>query len=1035
MDTKGKNITQKASTFTAGGDVNVDSAESITVTGSDIAAGVGGQGEPDATGDINLTARDGDVTINESVDSLASIRQEVHAIAEVSAVVEHKSVEIVKALQALKKSKEKLQQAKRDYRQYKKDRSRIQAELAGLEQDYANKVPGVSYDDLTELRALSEDLESDKDWYIAGIALAATDVATKGTALAHQVDAASESTVTWGFDAGLQLDIEGSKSKRSRQTSTANASTVSGDNITINTGLSTEEGQSKTTIRGSHLAANDTITINTGELNAEASQSTARAHNSKESFSTSISQTLHGAATGGVAVSGSYSRSKDDQKSTTYENSTITADQITLNSRGDTTVNGANIRGNETLDINVGGDLQVESKQNRRSGSNKSLGIEAGFSTGGTAGSEGYAQSAGEFANRVADTASAPGKHLGGDAAGSLSAVNGGLNAGSGRFSNKQTVGSSLTGGEVNVDVAGHTQLNGAVIAATDENGADTGNLELSTQTFGFEDLTNRSTSTQRSAGITAGVNVAGQGDTTFDSAGAEYANTSGNRKSKTLATLGSGDITIRDDQDNGTDSTERLNRDVTNTGKSLVDIQRQQGNFDVTITKELLDGGIPKIVGDYAERQVQAAEALVALADQEKDPEQAQALRDQAQAINDDWGETGTFRVALHTITGALTGDLRGAATALATAYTIPELSNKLQGIDGLDTKSRERILTLVAGTVGAVGGGAIGAADSVNQTVNNYLKHDQVSTYVDELQGCMGEGECREAVRQQTIQLIEENEAKLASCSSIEECSQYRAERDLGLLAYQQLEKTLSTQELVDAYALVDRIHGNFPELTKEQAVRLALNEGQMTEWQASLVRGGEALSAVIGLKGVGNTQTPGKRIDSGKGNGDNDLGAEKAIPAIGKTVSDNEYFTSIKEYQASENGTGYKYKVFRQDIDADLYVSSVGKTNRQLMRDGRAPYVILNGKTISIELHHSRQNAEGPLFELSSSSHKVKTGQGAEALHPYKTKRGRELNGKGSGPNNSAHPDNPVDRVKFNKDRVQYWQDRIREIDGED
>ncbi|WP_271270852.1 two-partner secretion domain-containing protein [Aliamphritea hakodatensis] len=761
VDTEGKNLSQKASTLTAGGNINLDSAESITVTGSDLAAGVERQGEPDATGDVNLTARDGDITINESVDSLASIRQEVHAIAEVSAVVEHKSVEIVKALQSLKKAKEKLQQAKRDYRQYKKDRTRIKAELAGLEQDYVNKVPGVSYDDLIEVRDLSEDLESDKDWYIAGIALASVDVATKGTALAYQVDAASRSRVTWGFDAGLQLDIEGSKSERNRQTSTANASTLSGDNITINTGLSTEEGQSKTTIRGSHLAANDTITINTGELNAEASQSTSRAHNSKESFSTSISQTLHGAATGGVAVSGSYSRSKDDQKSTTYENSTITADQVTLNSRGDTNIKGANIRGNEVLDVDVGGDLQVESRQNRNSGSNKSLGIEAGFSTGGTAGSEGYAQSAGEFADRVADTASEPGKYLGGDATGSLSAANGGLNAGSGRFTNRQTVESSLTGGEVNVDVAGHTQLNGAVIAATDEKGADTGNLELNTQSFGFEDLTNRSYSTQRSAGITAGVNVATEsntgkdgnvtekGDTAFDSGGVEYENTSGYRKTKTLATLGSGDITIRDDQDNGTDSTERLNRDVTNTGKSLVDIRRQQGNFDVTITEELLAGGIATVVGNYAEQQVQAAEALKKLAEklQETDPEQAQALRDQVQAINDDWDETGTFRVALHTITGALTGDLRGAATALATAYTIPELSNKLQGIDGLDTESRERILTLVAGSVGAVGGGAIGAADSVNQTVNNYLSHQQAERkdeLFEQLANCQG-AECQ--------------------------------------------------------------------------------------------------------------------------------------------------------------------------------------------------------------------------------------------------------------------------------------------------
>ena len=104
----------------------------------------------------------------------------------------------------------------------------------------------------------------------------------------------------------------------------------------------------------------------------------------------------------------------------------------------------------------------------------------------------------------------------------------------------------------------------------------------------------------------------------------------------------------------------------------------------------------------------------------------------------------------------------------------------------------------------------------------------------------------------------------------------------------------------------------------------------------------------------------------------------------------------------------------------------------TNRQLMKKGQAPYVVKNGKPERIELHHSRQNAEGPLYELGSSTHKAKTGQGGEALHPYKTKRGRELNGEDSGPGKKAHPNKPVDRSKFDKDRDQYYKDRIKKID---
>jgi hypothetical protein len=99
---------------------------------------------------------------------------------------------------------------------------------------------------------------------------------------------------------------------------------------------------------------------------------------------------------------------------------------------------------------------------------------------------------------------------------------------------------------------------------------------------------------------------------------------------------------------------------------------------------------------------------------------------------------------------------------------------------------------------------------------------------------------------------------------------------------------------------------------------------------------------------------------------------------------------------------------------------------------MQNGNAPYVMKNGVPERIELHHSRQNAQGTLFELTEKTHKVKTGQGSEALHPYKTKLGRELNGEGSGPTNSAHPTNPVDRSSFNKDKKQYYIDRIKEID---
>ena len=157
------------------------------------------------------------------------------------------------------------------------------------------------------------------------------------------------------------------------------------------------------------------------------------------------------------------------------------------------------------------------------------------------------------------------------------------------------------------------------------------------------------------------------------------------------------------------------------------------------------------------------------------------------------------------------------------------------------------------------------------------------------------------------------------------------------------------------------------------------------------------------------------------------------------VGKTVANNKYFTGKVEYQAPAKGTGYKYTVHQQKIDPDLVVEITNPrtgrkfttTNRDLMEAGNAPYVMKNGKQSRIELHHSRQNAKGQLFEISDVTHRAKTGRGSEALHPYKTNRGRGLNGNGSGPRASQHPHYPVNRPSFNVDRTSYWQWRIKQF----
>ena len=68
--------------------------------------------------------------------------------------------------------------------------------------------------------------------------------------------------------------------------------------------------------------------------------------------------------------------------------------------------------------------------------------------------------------------------------------------------------------------------------------------------------------------------------------------------------------------------------------------------------------------------------------------------------------------------------------------------------------------------------------------------------------------------------------------------------------------------------------------------------------------------------------------------------------------------------------------------------------------------------NGVPQQLQLHHSRQQSVGPLFEVTTSTHRLASGKGREALHPF---------------GNHKNPDFPVDRPQFDKDRKQYWEDR--------
>ncbi|WP_305884107.1 RHS repeat-associated core domain-containing protein, partial [Pseudomonas sp. PIC25] len=124
--------------------------------------------------------------------------------------------------------------------------------------------------------------------------------------------------------------------------------------------------------------------------------------------------------------------------------------------------------------------------------------------------------------------------------------------------------------------------------------------------------------------------------------------------------------------------------------------------------------------------------------------------------------------------------------------------------------------------------------------------------------------------------------------------------------------------------------------------------------------------------------------------------------------------EFFKTETTWKARGNGTGNTYKVYQQDIDWGLEYKGVSNMDRAT--EGGAPYVLKDGVPQQLQLHHSRQNGKGPLFELSRKTHlQTLKGKGREAIHPY---------------GHNQNPDAPVNREQFNKEVPQYWKDRAAE-----
>jgi len=502
-----------------------------------------------ADGEINLTAEN-DVNITEAKDTEKTTSKDQKGKAELKVTVKNEYVQIGYAVKAAKEAKDNLQKAKSSYSQYKRDLGVQRGKLLKLKADLANGKIGIEQADIDEFEGLIDDLKGDDAFYKANIALAASDLVTKTLAVQKQMATALQTGETMGFSASLELDIDLLEEKFEAYKERSVASNLVATDINIKSGETT-------TVRGSNLQARDTINVDSKDLNVVASQDVNSSSNSSEHKNLNLSMGTSGA----MSASASLDSSKGSSRGLTNSNSQLSASNININTGDHTKIAGANVAAGDTLNLNSGS-LEVASVQDSQRSNSKSQGFTISGGSDGISGA--------------------------------------GIRKGNSRSSQKETVLTTVTGGNVNIDVKKDTTLKGATIAAVDNEGNDSGNLNLTSKTLEVSSLNNRRDSKSMSLDVGVGQTVS-----------LDYANDRSNSKTKTLGTLGEGNINVANVDDS---NTRMLNRDINDNEVDIYNVESHKGLKGSLDTRLLTKNGLNDIAEDF-ERSKRGAQAIADVA------------------------------------------------------------------------------------------------------------------------------------------------------------------------------------------------------------------------------------------------------------------------------------------------------------------------------------------------------------------------------------------------------------------------------------
>ena len=434
-----------------------------------------------------------------------------------------------------------------------------------------------------------------------------------------------------------------------------------------------------------HLTAGNNIHI----LSSENKSTTIEDYKAKSgSIGASISK-------GGYGIGASYGKGKGQTEETTLTHtpSDITAkDTVSLSSGNDTLIRGGTVKGNKVT-ANAGR-MSIESEQDKKN--YKETSKTSGLSISYTPGSA-VTVSGGKGKTNTDSTYESVTKQAG-------------IYAGKEGY---------------DIQVKNNTRLKGAVI----DSKAPAEKNKLTTGTLTWENIDNKAEYKTKASGITVSTNAVSK----LNPLGLGYVPTvpvKGKAGSTTYAAIADSIITTTKEK-----TDKEISHDTTNALNTLSEIFDKKKIEEKQEYVNILSQVGYRLIGDIAGHKENELNKKAEKARKENNSILAEKYEREAKK----WSESGTNRIAMHGIMGALVSKEAGAG--MTKGLTGAGLNALLQKELG-KIKDKE-VHKIASAAIGYLAGGKTGAAIAWQATTFNYLTHEQYKQYLDDMKNAKTEEE----------------------------------------------------------------------------------------------------------------------------------------------------------------------------------------------------------------------------------------------------------------------------------------------------